>query len=184
MGNVGMENMLFYMIALVPAYLIIRLTILICRNTKINWYRETALLLFVLFAAGIVSQTVLPDPSDTATVHKTNLIPFYMIWTTYSKAMAGGTPQLFLSNFLGNILLFAPIGFFIPLLWKLSGKAVILIGFLSSLLIEICQLFQSRYSDIDDILLNVLGTALGLLLYRLVHFALRDITQKFQYKKP
>lgn len=183
-SNVSIENMLFYMIAVLPAYLILRLILLTVRNTKINWYHEAALLLLVLFAAGTVSQTILPDVAlgaDVQTgVHKTNLIPFRIIWTTYQKAVANGTPHTFLFNFFGNLLLFLPVGFFLPLLWHLKGKTVILIGFLSSLSIEICQLFLTRYSDIDDVILNTVGVILGLLIFRLLNLLCIKTTEKFK----
>ena len=63
----------------------------------------------------------------------------------------------FLINFLGNIIMFMPFGLFIPYLWGISGKKTILIGFSSSLFIEFCQLFLSRGTDVDDLILNTLG---------------------------
>ena len=69
------------------------------------------------------------------------------------------------SNIFGNILLFLPLAFFLIRLFKIQEiKTILLIGFLLSLWIEITQyLFILGVSDIDDILLNVLGTYLGFL---------------------
>ena len=50
----------------------------------------------------------------------------------------------------------------------LKDKNIILIGFVISLFIEFCQLFISRGTDIDDLILNTLGTIVGLLIYKLL----------------
>lgn len=64
--------------------------------------------------------------------------------------------------------MFIPIGFFVALLWNLKDKNIILIGFVISLFIEFCQLLISRGTDIDDLILNTLGTIVGLLIYKLL----------------
>ena len=76
--------------------------------------------------------------------------------------------------------MFMPIGFFIPLLWKVSNRKVIIIGFGSSLFIEICQLFLTRGTDVDDLILNTIGTILGLLLYRFLYKKFKDWIIKFR----
>lgn len=62
-----------------------------------------------------------------------------------------------------NIIMFMPLGFLLPLLWKqyekITGTVMAGAGF--SLLIEIGQLFNRRKTDIDDLLMNVIGTVLG-----------------------
>ena len=55
-----------------------------------------------------------------------------------------------------------------------KGRYVVLIGFLISLFIEISQLFLSRGTDIDDLILNTLGTGFGLLLYKLLKRLIKD----------
>ena len=80
----------------------------------------------------------------------------------------------------GNIIMFMPIGFFTALLWKLSNKKVIAIGFFFSLLIESCQLFLTRGTDIDDLILNTIGTILGLLLYKIIDKKFKNVIVKFQ----
>jgi len=69
-----------------------------------------------------------------------------------------------------NILLFVPIGFFLPILWRKFEKRrfTIIYGFLLSLSIEIIQLLGHRITDIDDLLMNTMGTILGFYLYVLV----------------
>ncbi len=67
-----------------------------------------------------------------------------------------------------NVLLFVPLGFFLPFIWPNIDKLkyTVLSGFSFSLLIEISQLFNNRRTDIDDLILNTLGTLIGYLLFR------------------
>lgn len=67
-----------------------------------------------------------------------------------------------------NVLLFVPFGLFLPFIWHNIDKLryTVLSGFSFSLLVEISQLFNNRRTDIDDLLLNTLGTLIGHLLFR------------------
>lgn len=62
-----------------------------------------------------------------------------------------------------NILLFVPLGFILPLLWKefRSRRTMCFTGFLLSLGIELAQLLNYRISDVDDLIMNTLGAWLG-----------------------
>ena len=67
-----------------------------------------------------------------------------------------------------NLILFMPFGF---LLYAVADQPrtarILLFGFLLSLAIELCQLFfRLGWFEVDDILHNVLGTYLGICLYR------------------
>lgn len=70
-------------------------------------------------------------------------------------------------NICGNILMFIPIGFLLPLLWEQFQNPVktIRIGFAISFLVECSQLFLIRGTDVDDLLLNTSGCAIGYLCY-------------------
>ena len=67
-----------------------------------------------------------------------------------------------------NILLFIPFGYLLPSLFpQLRWWQVIIFGFCSSLLIEVLQLItRLGYADVDDLINNTLGAAIGWLLYR------------------
>lgn len=70
-------------------------------------------------------------------------------------------------NVLGNILLFVPFGFILPALMKKEKRIVILYGVLLSLSIETVQLlFALGSMDVDDLMFNTLGTALGYGLFK------------------
>ncbi len=67
-----------------------------------------------------------------------------------------------------NIVLFLPFGFLVPLMGRQRGTlpAVLAGGLGFSLLIELSQLLSHRGTDVDDLIMNTLGAAVGYLLYR------------------
>ena len=62
-----------------------------------------------------------------------------------------------------NIILFIPMGFFVPAVWKnfRSFKTMFFMGLAVSLGIELLQIFTFRLTDIDDLITNTAGTVLG-----------------------
>jgi hypothetical protein len=68
----------------------------------------------------------------------------------------------------GNLLVFAALGFFLPVRWPLGAAAVAAIACAGSLTIEILQwtLRLGRVSSVDDILLNTAGAVLAAALSR------------------
>lgn len=101
---------------------------------------------------GIMTPNGLNIPPD-----EINLIPFR--WITEG-----------VRQYIENILLFIPLGFMLPyiwekyeMLWKTS-----LSGIIFSLIIEFGQLFNRRITDIDDLLMNTLGTFIGWIICRLL----------------
>jgi glycopeptide antibiotics resistance protein len=77
----------------------------------------------------------------------------------------------------GNVLAFVPFGVFLPLLWpgRRSLISVVTAGVAISLALEAVQLGLSlligapyRVADVDDVIINVLGVALGYGLYRTI----------------
>ena len=93
-----------------------------------------------------------------------NLTPFATLKLFYR---AGGTAAKI--NLLGNVLVFVPLGLVPPLLWNKFRRPItgILPGFCFSLAVECLQYFTGRSVDIDDLILNTLGAAVGWLLWRI-----------------
>lgn len=76
-------------------------------------------------------------------------------------------------NLAGNVLVFVPFGFLFPLTaWEGDRFFVMLLNaFVFVTGIEVFQLFSAFGAfDVDDILLNCLGAALGFGLYRLLRW--------------
>ncbi|MBG9454645.1 hypothetical protein ABE61_11430 [Lysinibacillus sphaericus] len=98
----------------------------------------------------------------------TNFIPFDTILRYINYAQYFNV-DIIIINLLGNLLIFTPMGFLLPLLSKKCRKAwiVICIGFISSLAVETIQfIFTVGSADIDDLILNTLGAWLGYLAYK------------------
>ena len=176
-------NMIPYMLIALPVYLIVRGIIIKTKKIDVSWFRELTMLIFVLFCVGLASLTVIPrfefgisgfDVVENG-VHGTNLIPLLVFVETYREVFVNGNINYFLINFVGNIVMFIPFGLFIPFLWKTSGKRTVFIGFCVSLFIESCQLFLTRGTDIDDLMLNTVGVLIGVFLYGFLFHRHNDI---------
>ena len=79
-----------------------------------------------------------------------------------------------------NVVMFMPLGFLLPLIWESfrNAKKVVLMGFLMSLAIEICQLFNIRTTDIDDLLMNTLGALVGYCCWKVFSLIFRNAGTK------
>ena len=82
-----------------------------------------------------------------------------------------------------NIVLFVPLGLLVPIIWKKLSKFpdILATGFLFTILIEVSQLLNNRRTDIDDILLNVLGAVVGFGLFKIFDKVTKS---KFCVKNP
>lgn len=85
-------------------------------------------------------------------------------------------------NVIGNIVLFVPLGFLIPLLFKKKNSVlnIVIYGFITSLIIELIQLVTAyNITDIDDIIFNSLGAVLGFLTFNSFYSIIKKT--KFKY---
>lgn len=127
------------------------------------------LLLGILTAAALAVTLFLPAEGKAGT----NLAPFEDVGRLLLRARRGevlsGPFLLGLAGIAGNLLLLAPWGF---VAWKFLDSPgrpawrvhleVLLFGMLLSLGIETVQLFlPTRAADVNDVVWNVLGTAVG-----------------------
>ncbi len=93
-----------------------------------------------------------------------NTIPFVQTF----KLLNAKSLVDFFYNLYGNIVWFVPMGIFIPALGKKDRKffKVVLIGALISTSIEGLQfILNTGVTDIDDVILNTIGAAIGYLIY-------------------
>lgn len=85
-----------------------------------------------------------------------------------------------------NIILFVPLGFFLPLLYKKYTRfsSVALTGFLFSLSIEMIQMFGRGATDINDLITNTAGAYLGCFIYgKLSGWISKKACEKFRADK-
>lgn len=148
----------------------------------INIFHEFGITAFILFLIGLASQTVLPDSNFSVENIKLNLTPFKIIRQTYHTILIYHSFDYFFVNLIGNIAIFMPIGFFIPMLWykKHIYLFTILVGFSISVSIETVQLFLPRSTDIDDVILNTFGTALGCFIFALFNRFIPKFFDRFK----
>ena len=81
-----------------------------------------------------------------------------------------------------NAIMFAPLGFLLPAYFERYRRwgRTLAAGFLTSVAVELIQLFTFRATDVDDLIMNTLGTLVGFLLAKLV---LRRRTAVYRGKK-
>ena len=185
LGYIG--AMLPYMGLALPIILFFRFVYNKIRGfNKLNRYHEIGVVLFLLFMTALFSQTIMTflytGPVINRSFSNVNVIPFRVFQNTYFAITELHFWQPFIINFLGNICIFMPIGFMIPLLWGRFNRfwKVSLMGFGISLFIETVQLTQNRSSDIDDLWLNTFGSMIGYVIYFLLKKRFTSIDSIFK----
>lgn len=125
---------------------------------RLGWSRRRALSYFALalYLSLVFSLVGLPDIRYIRFEPNINLRPFRYFFSDWST--------------LPNVLLFVPLGVFLTTLWGRfrSGWRACLFGFWVSMIIELLQIFTFRATDVNDLITNTLGTALGWALGRLL----------------
>ncbi len=100
-----------------------------------------------------------------------NLIPFATIIEYVIGVISNGiNTSIVIINFATNLLLFAPMGFFIPVLFQNRIKNIkqfVIMIIILTLIVEILQFITYRGStDIDDIILNTIGAVIMYMIMR------------------
>ena len=125
---------------------------------------EAAVAVFACYAAAALSLTFLPLPSWKFWFSP---MPSYYEFHSNLPDMLRGeytTGRWGRTMLIANVLLFVPLGFLTPILWRQRWWQTLLTALAATLGIELIQPFFARSFDIDDILLNFTGGAIGLLL--------------------
>lgn len=175
-----LDSMGSVMLLSLPLWLLLRTLWLLHKRQSPRWSREFLLAGLMLYLIGLASQTLTFPPglfSDLrATVSRAmqrwetgfgiSLTPGYTIRTMLEK----GSRVQKVINLAGNVLIFTPLGFLPPLLWRRWRHwwAALLLSAGTSCLIEFLQLFVERSVDVDDVILNTLGGLVGYLLFCLI----------------
>ncbi len=129
--------------------------------------------LFALYIAGLVYFLFFAEMLDRTGIERSyryNLIPFREIrrFIVYADLLE---PMAVISNLFGNIVIFMPFGFLVPILGRKKRNFwfTSLLSFALSLTVECIQLVtRTGCFDVDDIFLNTIGGMLGYLVYALV----------------
>ena len=105
--------------------------------------------------------------ADVEREFRYNFVPFVEIRRFWIYRKQLGMFALF-TNIFGNVLGFMPYGFVLPVITRRmrNGFFIILSGFSISLAVEVIQLItRVGCFDVDDMILNTLGVALGYGIY-------------------
>ena len=146
------------------------------QQKKIVWKREAFLLLMAVNLAVLIRFVFYPFFTVNGQVQplvismsspqplRVNLIPLVNILDYDIKREAA-------INIIGNISMFIPTGIIMPILYRRLDRfwKVLLAGAGLSFVIEMIQLlFPGSVTDIDDLILNTAGAAIGYGIYKLV----------------
>ena len=122
-----------------------------------NSRRAVCYLIMSLYLAAVDAVVGLPSLLYIRIDQNINLVPFAYMFSDHRNSLL-------------NVLLFVPLGFLLPVLWKRFRSLLWtgLFGLSFSLSIELLQLLTLRATDVNDLMTNTTGTILGWLLGRLV----------------
>ena len=140
---------------LIPAAVVLVPLFLIFYGTAYekNLRKSAYYCVFCLYLSAVFSLVGIPNVTYFRPEANLNLIPF-----------AGIVADI--KNSILNVMLFVPLGLFLPVLWEQFRKlhSAVVFGFSMSLVIELLQLLTYRATDVNDLITNSLGTAVGYLL--------------------
>ena len=169
----------------------------VIKNKKTNIVREVILFIFFVYFLFLLLLTIFKGGCiefrnqfnsymyrEHGLLGIINIVPIKENINTFMHSETGMRNSL--RNIIGNILVFMPLGFFIPLLFdKFNNfKKVLKVGCLSSLAIELCQLFVGgNVCDIDDVIYNTLGALAGFICYKTFETIIKKVNLKNKLDK-
>ena len=169
----------------------------VVKNKRINIAREIILFIFFVYFLFLLLLTIFKGGRiefsnqfnsfmyrEHGLLGIINVVPIKETINTFMHSETGMRNSL--RNLIGNILVFMPLGFFIPLLFdKFNNlKKVLKVGCLSSLAIELSQLFVgSNVCDIDDVIYNTLGALAGFICYKTFETIIKKVNLKNKLDK-
>ena len=127
--------------------------IIIFHNIK----KTAAYIIFILYLTAMCFLVGFPSVAGIKIVWSYNFIPLHGMLSDITNSYL-------------NVLLFIPLGIFVPCLWPeyRSMMKTVGLGLMTSLGIEILQIFTFRATDINDVITNVAGTMIGYLIGRMI----------------
>ena len=135
----------------------IRLTYLIKNHERIVLYREVLMLCFIIYILCLFQVVTFQDDVNWSS---NNFIPFREI-LRYNI-----TSRLFWKNVIGNMLMFLPFGYFISYFIDAEDiRLPLILTIIASLAIETVQMCIGRVFDVDDIILNLIGSFCGFYIF-------------------
>ncbi|WP_051292621.1 VanZ family protein [Olivibacter sitiensis] len=124
------------------------------------WYIGSAIYFSVLFYIVFLAGRRQGD-AKSAIDPEIHLDPLSRKWDVWKHS--ANSDNLYL-DVMGNIVMFVPFSLVLYVVFRIRNLyLILLLGFLTSLFIETTQyIFQIGVADIDDLILNTLGTLIGI----------------------
>ena len=149
--------------------------------TKVLFFIYIASMLWLLFGQRLNTLYIFNYLEQIK--QNTNLVPFITIKRYI--ILIQNTPNVFLVkhaiiNLLGNIVMFVPLGFFLPATNKKTKNYLIFLlsVIVTITLVEVIQLFTLLGScDIDDLIFNTLGATIGYLIFLIIYKCTNRVTK-------
>ena len=155
----GSLLMVIAAIVYLPIYFILRNKVPILK--QLGWLLLGGVI-FVILVATILLDVLVGEFTFNPSSYHLNLIPFSWVFEEWRMGALN-----MISQVIGNVLMFVPLGFLLPIVFKRfisfiqTFKFVIFFSFS----IEFFQFFIGRSTDIDDLILNTLGGIIGYSIY-------------------
>ena len=155
-------------------YAVFRLRVL-RRSKRIAWGTEIMQFLFVCYLTGLLNLVLLPpgfwcsifdgiafgwwsEVKPVFALGSVNLVPTLLRCLRGELTLGSWVKEMLL----GNILMFLPLGFFLPFVTRrVNGKNIFALALCVPLVLETLQIVLGRSFDIDDLLCNFLGITVG-----------------------
>lgn len=170
------------------AYAVYRCRRIQKQDLPVSWGREILRWLFVCYLTGLVNLVLTPNNLWSNVWHllltghpggqigpmftfSFNFIPTPLKYLLGQVTMGRWVKEMLL----GNILMFLPMGFFLPLVSeKARGRKILKFAVLIPLSMEVLQPLAGRSFDVDDLLCNFLGILLGSALAALAQLLIKS----------
>lgn len=135
----------------IVSYIFLRIISRIKYKNKIDIKKESVLVLFIAYL--LILFSIVTYPLNDYGLNN------YKIFSEILRYKIGS--KEFIQNIIGNILLFIPFGMFLGYYFKIKVISLIIITILYSFSIEFIQILINRVFDIDDVILNLIGSIIG-----------------------
>ncbi len=145
----------------------------------VHFFKKQRLVLFaallIYVAAVVYFVGIRGNRTGLSGVNFSNPFPFYRAIRNHHYGVTANRSVL-------NIVLLIPFGYLVPQMISLNKPKesitwwhIVLLGFAGSLLIETCQLvLRFGVFDIDDLVKNTMGAAIGFAIWILLEFRKND----------
>ena len=160
------------LIVFLATIIIVRYFYLRNHREKFELYKECMFIFSIIYIWLLFELLTTTEINTNSSI---NIIPFEEIL----RYEIGS--KMFMFNVLGNMLIFLPFGYLVSYYVKpKNALSILIISLLTSTIVEFIQLNIGRSFDVDDIILNILGSFIGYLTYIIIRDIQKHLPQFFK----